>query len=174
MTYLDGTRAESPSSAIAPERALIEELLTRLAGGSPRVGVDLVHVPAVAERVARHGHRWLQDQFTSRELDEISLVRAGGMATIAGRLAAKEAFIKLLAVGDVLVLMRDIQVLRTTSGAPVVQVSGGAARAVAAKALNDWSVSITHQGEWAAAVAYGGANAVSSEIDPNEVEGVLP
>lgn len=85
------------SAATTTDRSRLTALLDELAAGAPvAVGVDLTHIPSVGERLARLGPRWLGDQFTERELRELDGVRNGSHATLAGRLAAKEAFIKLL------------------------------------------------------------------------------
>ncbi|WP_405902472.1 4'-phosphopantetheinyl transferase superfamily protein [Streptomyces sp. NBC_00656] len=144
------------SAATTTERSLLTALLAELAAGAPvAVGVDLTHIPSVGERLARLGPRWLGDQFTVRELRELDGVRNGGHATLAGRLAAKEAFIKLLTPQDDFVLHRDIEILRASGGAPVVHAHRSALAAAGRRALTSWSVSITHQGDWAAAVAVG-------------------
>ncbi len=121
----------------------------------PRVGIDLVHIPRAERLAEQHGPRWLADHFTERERAELAAVRGGGAATLAGRLAAKEAFIKLLTPVGRLVLTRDVEVLRSPGGAPVVHPHRSALREVRAAGLDHWSLSITHEGEWAAAIAFG-------------------
>ncbi|WP_282206727.1 4'-phosphopantetheinyl transferase family protein [Kitasatospora fiedleri] len=53
--------------------------LHRMLGDTPdgadprlRVGVDLVHVPRAAAVARRHGERWLADQFTPREREQLA------------------------------------------------------------------------------------------------------
>ncbi|MFC1419781.1 holo-ACP synthase [Streptacidiphilus cavernicola] len=123
--------------------------------GRPRVGLDLVHIPRVRRLAEQHGPRWLADHFTTRERAELAVVRGGGYATMAGRLAAKEAFIKLLAPSGPLVLTGDVEVLRGPGGAPLVRPRGSALRQLRSSGVESWSVSITHEGEWAAAIAVG-------------------
>lgn len=120
-----------------------------------RLGIDLVHVPRIAALMARHGERWLADHFTERERDQLAVVRGTPTATVAGRIAAKESFIKVLAPTGQLVLTRDIEVLRGPGGAPLVHPRGSALRQLRAHGIDRWTVSITHEGEWALAVAAG-------------------
>ncbi|WP_405008929.1 holo-ACP synthase [Kitasatospora sp. NBC_01539] len=122
---------------------------------APRVGVDLVHIPRVRALAERHGARWLADHFTEREQAELAVVRGGRAATLAGRIAAKEAFIKLLAPRSRLVLTRDIEVLRAPGGAPLARPAAGALAELRSSGIDHWSLSITHEGEWALAVAVG-------------------
>jgi holo-[acyl-carrier protein] synthase len=148
-----------------PLRSVLERLAGAGSGTSPRphVGIDLVHIPRVRRLAEQHGQRWLADHFTERERVELAVVRSGRMTTIAGRLAAKEAFIKLLAPSDRLVPTRDVEVLRSRGGAPVVLPRGTALHQVRASGIDQWSLSITHEGEWAAAIAVGCGPALSDQ-----------
>ncbi|WP_162824108.1 holo-ACP synthase [Peterkaempfera bronchialis] len=138
-------------------RAMLAGLVGADPGGplEPLVGLDLVHVPRVRRLVEQHGPRWLADHFSERERAELSVVRGGRAATVAGRLAAKEAFIKLLAPTDRLVLTRDIEVLRAPGGTPVAHPRASALRELRRRGVGRWSLSITHEGDWAVAVAVG-------------------
>ena len=138
-------------------RAVLDRLGDLGPGGpaAPRVGIDLVHIPRAQILVEQHGPRWLADHFTERERAELAAVRGNRAATLAGRLAAKEAFIKLLTPVDRLVLTRDIEVLRLPGGAPEVHPRGTALRELLDRRIDRWTLSITHEGEWAAAIAIG-------------------
>lgn len=146
--------------AAQPLTAAIDQLLGP-GGAEPhsrdgvRLGVDLVHVPRIAQLMERHGERWLADHFTERERDQLAVVRGTPTATVAGRIAAKESFIKVLAPAGQLVLTRDVEVLRGPGGAPLVHPRGSALRQLRAHGIDRWTVSITHEGEWALAVAAG-------------------
>lgn len=80
--------------------------------------------------------------------------RAEDPEAVAGRVAAKEAVIKVLAPDDV-VPWRDIEVFNEPGGAPVVRLTGRAAEWAARRHLRRLEVSITHDAGWAAAVAVG-------------------
>ncbi|MGW4817138.1 holo-ACP synthase [Kitasatospora cineracea] len=133
--------------------------LHRMLGDAParadprvRVGVDLVHVPRAADLARRHGERWLADQFTPREREQLAAATGTPAATLAGRLAAKEAFLKLLTPERELIPLRDIEVLRAPGGAPTVHPRAAALHRLRAQRLTHWTLSITHEGDWAVAV----------------------
>ena len=72
-------------------------------------------------------------------------------AAVAGRWAAKEAFLKALggAIGHI--PYRDVGIVRTDSGAPQVELDGAAAAALRARGGHNVHVSISHEREFAVA-----------------------
>ena len=83
--------------------------------------------------------------------------RVGNARTLAGRFAAKEAFIK--AVGDPRGMRwHEVQISKDELGKPNILVSGGVADITAASGIERFHVSITHDGTMACAfvVAEGG------------------
>jgi holo-[acyl-carrier protein] synthase len=118
-------------------------------GGGITTGIDLVHVPRIARSVTRSARTFLDRAFTPAEQE----VCAGDPARLAGRWAAKEAVLKALGRGIGEIPMTDIEVLRAASGAPVLHLAGRAAAAAQAGGWGHWSVSISHDGEYATAVA---------------------
>lgn len=156
-----------------PLRTALERLIGPGADpGALRLGVDLVHVPRVEALARQHGERWLADHFTARERHQLAAVRGRPMATLAGRIAAKESFIKLLAPVRALVLTRDIEVLRGPGGAPGIHPRGTALRELRSAGVDRWTVSITHEGDWAVAVAAG--LATPSPHQPHEAHRAAP
>ena len=115
-------------------------------------GVDILHVPRVAEAIARHGERFLNRVFTAQERADC----AGQPASLAARFAAKEAVAKALGVG-MRVLSRqgvgwhEIEVERDGLGKPHVRLSGSAAERAARLGLSRWSLSLAHEREYAVA-----------------------
>jgi holo-[acyl-carrier protein] synthase len=111
-----------------------------------RVGVDLVDVPSVAASIAAFGDRYLRRLFTAGEL----AYAAGSPPRLAARFAAKEAARKALDLdgGD----WRDVEVIRTPSGAPELALHGAAAASAAARGVTDLAVSLSHEGDHATAV----------------------
>ena len=63
---------------------------------------------------------------------------------LAARFAAKEAVMKALGVGIGALRMREVEVLRTESGAPDLVLAGRAAALAANKGIGVWHVSLTH------------------------------
>jgi phosphopantetheine--protein transferase-like protein len=57
-----------------------------------KVGVDLVYIPKFEEKIRKRGRLFLDKIFSPDELEEA----AGQAETLAGKFAAKEAFVKTL------------------------------------------------------------------------------
>ena len=123
-------------------------------------GVDILHVPRVAEAIARHGERFLARVYTPAE---IAYCR-GRAPELAARFAAKEAVAKALGVG-MRVLSRqgvgwhEIEVERDGLGKPHVRLSGSAAERAARLGLSRWSLSLAHEREYAVAFVVATAEA---------------
>jgi holo-[acyl-carrier protein] synthase len=118
------------------------------------IGLDLVDLRDVAVAIACFGARYLSRVYTDAEVayamsarDHATIVRR-----LAARFAAKEATIKALGASERGIGPRSIEIVRKADGAVRVALSGpalAAAREVGATAL---AVSMTHEGEVAAAV----------------------
>lgn len=96
------------------------------------IGSDLCDVRRIEKTLARHGER-----FTQRVFTEIERRRSDGRATRAAsyakRFAAKEACAKALGTGmSAGVFWRDMGVVNLRSGQPTLELTGGAARRLAA------------------------------------------
>jgi holo-[acyl-carrier protein] synthase len=91
------------------------------------LGSDLCNIERIQASLDRFGDRFLQRVFTERErakADSRPFTRAG---TLAKRFAAKEAFSKAVGTGFKRgVFMKDIGVSNLPSGAPTLQLTGGA------------------------------------------------
>ena len=116
-----------------------------------RVGLDLVSVAAVAEAVEAHGDRYLERTYTPAELDEC----AGRPDRLAARFAAKEAAMKALDPGDEALPWTSIAVRRAAGGRPALELTGAAAELAAVRGLTRFEVSLTHDGDYSAAIVLG-------------------
>ena len=119
------------------------------------IGIDAVEIERVQSARSRLGGR-----FEARILSEAeqSLLAASPTPDmfLAGRFAAKEAVMKVLGTGWAKgVRFRDIEVLKDSSGVPVVHLSGVAAEWARALGVGQILVSITHTRELAMAMAVG-------------------
>lgn len=129
-------------------------------GGMLTIGTDLVHVPAFAAQLAVPGSRFGR-VFTAAEQR-----RAAGHvdrdAHLAGRWAAKEAFIKawsqaLFAHPPVIaadeVHFAEIETVADAWHRPAYRLHGAVAEAVAASLPDGWraELSISHDGDYAVA-----------------------
>ena len=96
------------------------------------LGSDLCSIERIEAALTRHGDRFEQRCFTEVERAKAArrpFTRAG---TYAKRFAAKEAFSKAVGTGFYRgVYMKDIGVVNAPSGAPTLQLTGGAAKRLA-------------------------------------------
>lgn len=138
-----------------------------IAPGVLGVGIDLVDVASFAEQLDVVGSTLATATFTHVEIAEADSVRAerpadplGRARRLAGRFAAKEAFLKAWSaarLGRVPALAtlgwRDLEVLNDPWGRPFLRPSGDVATAVSdSLGTVDVHLSITHDGPMAAAV----------------------
>ena len=115
------------------------------------LGIDIIRVSRIAASLARFG-----DRFTARILTrgEAAYVR-NRPETLAGRWAAKEAVSKVLGLGVRGVGWRDIEVERLPTGQPAIRLHGRAARRADQLGMGRVAVSISHESDYAVAIAYG-------------------
>ncbi len=116
-------------------------------------GIDIVDVAEM--------RRWIEDPrdplisrcFSQTEVDEIG-DGVDRVERLAGRFAAKEAVLKALGTGfGAGVAFSDVVIHRSPGAAPVVALSGGAARAADERSITRWLLSISHAGGVAMASA---------------------
>ena len=121
-----------------------------------RTGIDLIEIDRVRSLIARYGSRFLERVFTHQEIAELQ----ENAASLAGRLAVKEAVAKALGTGIGVVAWREIEILRGPRREPVLRLHGAAARLAGEIGLEEWSVSISHTQTHAVglAVALGGSS----------------
>jgi len=121
-----------------------------------RLGLDLVSVAEVRRSLDEHGERYLSRVFTEEEVAECGGAENPSAERLAGRFAAKEAAIKVLASQSDATPWREIEVLAGARGEPRLHLSGNCAELARRAELETFAVSITHEGEYAAAavIAY--------------------
>jgi holo-[acyl-carrier protein] synthase len=117
-----------------------------------RVGADVVAVHDVAESVACFGSRYLERVFTEHELSSCVGAAPVRAASLAARFAAKEATIKVLRPADHQPDWRSLEVRRHAEGWCTMALSGHAAALADEAGIADLAVSLTHEGDMAAAV----------------------
>jgi holo-[acyl-carrier protein] synthase len=95
------------------------------------LGNDIIDIRRVERTIERYGERFLTRVFTDAERRK-SDGRAARAASYAKRFAAKEACAKALGTGFRRgVFWRDMGVVNLASGRPTLELTGGAARALA-------------------------------------------
>jgi holo-[acyl-carrier protein] synthase len=115
------------------------------------VGTDLVEIERfrlAVERRARLPERLFSDDeraYAFRHRDPVP--------RLAARFAAKEAVMKALGVGLGAFKLRDVEVVRRRSGAPVIGLHGKAAVLADERGVGAWHLSLTHSESMAMAVA---------------------
>ncbi|HEY8284223.1 MAG TPA: holo-ACP synthase [Chloroflexota bacterium] len=119
--------------------------------GIPHTGIDAAEISRIARAVDRWGQRFLDRVYTPAEQ------RYCGRKPqrLAGRFAAKEAISKVLGTGVRYVHWREMEILPDRRGKPTVCLYGRAAEVASRLGLGPISVSITHTGDLALAVALG-------------------
>ncbi len=97
------------------------------------IGSDLCNIERIQASLDRFGERFEARVFTARERAKAARRPFTKAGTLAKRFAAKEAFSKAVGTGfKAGVFMKDIGVANLPSGAPTLELSGGAALRLAA------------------------------------------
>ena len=97
------------------------------------IGSDLCNIERIQNSLDRFGERFELRVFTDVERAKAARRPFTKAGTLAKRFAAKEAFSKAVGTGfKAGVFMRDIGVVNMRSGAPTLQLTGGAASRLAA------------------------------------------
>ncbi len=109
------------------------------------VGIDLCGIPRMAELLT--SGRSLRRMFTEAEEAYIRSKGATAAQTAAGLYAAKEAVLKAFGTG-LSIALTDVEIMHAELGQPCVQLHGKAA-----DKGGSVQISITHEGDMAAAVA---------------------
>jgi holo-[acyl-carrier protein] synthase len=91
------------------------------------IGSDLCNIERIEKSLERFGERFLDRVFTDVEKAKAASRPHTTAGTLAKRFAAKEAFSKAVGTGFKRgVFMKDIGVVNAPSGAPTLQLTGGA------------------------------------------------
>lgn len=127
------------------------------------LGTDLVYLPRLEKLYQTYGDRFLNRIFTLEEqqfcLRPVSL--KAKVARMGGRIAAKEAIAKTLGVGIAMLgnpkgaYWTQIEFYREERQAPKIRLYQKAADRATALGIDDWWVSVTHDGDYAMAVIMG-------------------
>jgi holo-[acyl-carrier protein] synthase len=134
--------------------------------GITELGIDIIKVDRIRASLERFGAR-----FTNRVLTpaEQRYVR-GRPETMAGRWAAKEAVSKVLGLGVRGIGWRDIEIERLPTGQPAVRLHGRAAARAAQLGMGRIAVTISHEADYAVAMAVGLRTAGGRYLFPPDIE----
>jgi phosphopantetheine--protein transferase-like protein len=134
--------------------------------GSTELGIDIIKVDRIRASLARFGERFSKRVLT---INEQRYVR-GRPETFAGRWAAKEAVSKVLGLGVRGIGWRDIEIERLPTGQPAARLHGRAAARAVQLGMDRIAVSITHESDYAVAIAFGIRTTGGRYVFPPDIE----
>jgi phosphopantetheine--protein transferase-like protein len=148
--------AATSARASATAESMLSSVTCDLRDGtrphSPRIGADVVSVADVDRSVETFGDRYLDRIYTPLERAQT----ASSVERIAARFAGKEAVMKVLRVrSSESIPFLDIEIASLPSGAPHVRLRGAARDSAAEQSLERITISLSHDGDTAFAVALG-------------------
>ncbi|MEU1815825.1 4'-phosphopantetheinyl transferase superfamily protein [Streptomyces roseifaciens] len=126
-----------------------------MSGTAIRVGVDLVPLSRVRTMADADDGRLLHRMLTPAEAELSRFASGWDVHGVAGRLAAKEAVFKLLHVTGQPLPWQSIEVLKGPGEWPCVRLTGPAGRWAADAGIEAIDISISHEEQFAVAVAAG-------------------
>lgn len=136
---------------------------------TPELGIDIVRVERIRRALRRFGERFTRRILTPAEAAHVR----GRPESLAGRWAAKEAVSKVLGLGVRGVGWREIEIERLPTGQPAVRLHGRAARRAEQLGLGRIACSISHEDEYAVAVAYAVRTVGGAFVFPPDIEARL-
>jgi len=134
--------------------------------GTTELGIDIIKVDRIRDTLARFGRRFAKRVLTDAE-DRYVRDRP---ETFAGRWAAKEAVSKVLGLGVRGIGWRDIEIERLPTGQPAVRLHGRADARATQLGMTRIAVSISHESDYAVAVAFGVRTAGGRYVFPLDIE----
>jgi holo-[acyl-carrier protein] synthase len=130
------------------------------------LGIDIIRVGRIRGTLARFGARFSNRVLTPSERRYVR----DRPETFAGRWAAKEAVSKVLGLGVRGIGWQEIEVERLPTGQPAVRLHGRAAARAEQLGMERIAVSISHEDEYAVAIAFGVRTAGGRFLFPPDIE----
>jgi holo-[acyl-carrier protein] synthase len=137
--------------------------------GTTELGIDIIRGARIRATLERFGPRFSRRVLTEAERRYVR----DRPETMAGRWAAKEAVSKVLGLGVRGIGWRDIEIERLPTGQPAVRLHGRAAARAEQLAMSRIAVSITHESDYAVAIAFGVRAAGGRYVFPLDIESRL-
>jgi holo-[acyl-carrier protein] synthase len=153
MTAADAPGTFAPTGVAAP-------------AGTTELGIDIIRVERIRAALTRFGARFSKRVLTEGERRYVR----DRPETMAGRWAAKEAVSKVLGLGVRGIGWRDIEIERMPTGQPAVLLHGRAAARAGQLGMERIAVSITHESDYAVAIAFGIRTAGGRYLFPPDIE----
>ncbi len=133
------------------------------------LGIDIIKVARIRATLDRFGSRFSNRVLTPLERRYVR----DRPETLAGRWAAKEATSKVLGLGVRGIGWQEIEVERLPTGQPSIRLHGRAARRAEQLGMERIAVSISHESEYAVAIAFGIRTAGGRFLFPPDIEARL-
>ncbi len=134
--------------------------------GTTELGIDIIKVDRIRASIERFGERFSKRVLTTNEQRYVRM----RPETFAGRWAAKEAVSKVLGLGVRGIGWRDIEIERLPTGQPSVRLHGRAAARAEQLGMDRVAVSITHESDYAVAIAFGVRTTGGRYVFPLDIE----
>jgi holo-[acyl-carrier protein] synthase len=134
--------------------------------GTTELGIDIIKIERIAHAIERFGERFAKRVLTEHEQRYVR----NRPQNFAGRWAAKEAVSKVLGLGVRGVGWTEIEIQRLPTGAPSVKLHARAARRAEQLGMGRIAVSISHEGDYAVAIAFGIRTAGGTFLFPPDIE----
>ncbi len=134
--------------------------------GTTELGIDIIKVERIRQALERFGERFSARILTPAERRYVR----DRPTTMAGRWAAKEAVSKVLGLGVRGIGWREIEIERLPTGQPAVRLSGRAAARAGQLGMDRIAVSISHEADYAVAIAFGVRTAGGRFLFPPDID----
>lgn len=115
------------------------------------IGTDIIEIKRIMKAISR-SPRFTERLFTSQELEYYKKKNMKAQH-IAGGFSAKEAVLKALGTGLKGFRWKDIEILRGSSGKPIVRFGGNVRQFIADNGIGAIHVTISHSKNFATATA---------------------
>ena len=134
--------------------------------GTTELGIDIIKVDRIRAALDRFGERFSRRVLTDAERRYVR----DRPETFAGRWAAKEAVSKVLGLGVRGIGWKDIEIQRLPTGQPAVRLHGRAEQRAEQLGMGRIAVSITHESDYAVAIAFGVRTAGGRYVFPLDID----
>ena len=134
--------------------------------GTTELGIDIIKVERIRGSLERFGERFSKRVLTPSEQRYVRM----RPETFAGRWAAKEAVSKVLGLGVRGIGWKDIEVVRLPTGQPSVKLHGRAAARAEQLGMERIALSISHESDYAVAIAFGIRTAGGRYVFPLDID----
>jgi phosphopantetheine--protein transferase-like protein len=134
--------------------------------GTTELGIDIIKVDRIRASIERFGERFSKRVLTTSEQRYVRM----RPETFAGRWAAKEAVSKVLGLGVRGIGWKDIEVERLPTGQPSVRLHGRAAARAEQLGMERIALSISHESDYAVAIAFGVRTTGGRYVFPLDIE----